>query len=400
VAAGGGRAPARRQPGDQELREVKPGDAAAPKLPTVYQGANRAAPTAPAPVTRPEPTPQTRQLVASLAQLDVSRGAISPEQAEGWKQSLQELSRQGAAAVPAIREFLERNLEHNYAGLQAGQLLGQPSLRTALIDTLQQIGGPEATGLMVDTLRATTLPTEIAQLARNLEQQAPGQYRQETLNAVREVLDMAGKGQLAKLDVGPLFQALQTYGDASTASELAQRLPQWRYYATISLAGLETGQGVPALIQQVQDPATRSRSDFSFQMLAQVATQYPEAGTALIEQARLGQIPETAWAKIASGLAGDQYQVGRPPAAITTEVTGVSGTKTYHIESGNQNFFSVPFSVVATKENLEERRAIIAQLLAVTSEPAAVRALQGAASSLASVQPAGQNPPAPNPSQP
>src|SRR3989442_9598767 len=40
-------------------------------------------------------------------------------------------------------------------------------------------------------------PSEIALLARTLEQQAPGQYRQETLNAVSEVLAMAEKDQLA-----------------------------------------------------------------------------------------------------------------------------------------------------------------------------------------------------------
>src|SRR3989442_7725535 len=86
-------------------------------------------------------------------------------------------------------------------------------------------------------------PSEIALLARTLEQQAPGQYRQETLNAVSEVLAMAEKDQLAGWDVGALFQVLQNYGDASTAGVLAQLQSKWNYYATMALAGLPRGEG-------------------------------------------------------------------------------------------------------------------------------------------------------------
>ena len=135
---------------------------------------------------------------------------------------MQALTQQGVTALPAIREFLEQNQDLNFAAVSGGGLLGQTSVRAALIDALQQIGGPEATALMLQTLQTTALPSEIAQLARNLEQQAPGQYRQETLNAVTDVLAMAEKGQLAGWDVGALFQVLQNYGDATTVAALAQ----------------------------------------------------------------------------------------------------------------------------------------------------------------------------------
>src|SRR5439155_16428358 len=260
-------------------------------LPVVIQPVSRLAAPSAATVSGPavvktEATPYTRQLVAGLTNLDFSRGPITKEQADQWKQSLQGLIGQGSAAVPAIRGFLEQNQELNFAAIGGGDQLGQSSLRSAMINALAQIGGPEANSVMLQTLQATTLPSEIAQLAQILEQQAPGQYRQEALSAINEVLGMAGKGQLpAGWDVGPLFKVLQNYGDAGTASVLDQLQPQWRYYATLTLAGLQQGAGVPILVHEVQAPAAGSKRDFAYQMLAQVAGQYPDATTALLDQA-------------------------------------------------------------------------------------------------------------------
>src|SRR2546426_1185684 len=49
---------------------------------------------------RPEPSPQTRQLVAALTQL---KGPITPDQAAVWKTNLTQLIQQGPAAIPANR---------------------------------------------------------------------------------------------------------------------------------------------------------------------------------------------------------------------------------------------------------------------------------------------------------
>jgi hypothetical protein len=243
---------------------------------------------------------------------------------------------------------------------------------------------------MLQTLQATTLPSEIAQLAQVLEQQAPGQYRQETLNAINEVLAMAGKGQLpANWDVGELFKVLQNYGDASTASVLEQLQPQWRYYATLTLAGMPEGAGVSALIHEAQNPAAASGRDFAYQMLAQTAVQYPDASAALLEAARQGQIPDAAWRKIATGLAEDQYYLGSPPSPPDGGVPTIPGLKTYHIASGNQNFYSLPFGgsappgqPAATGDQVSQRLELINQLLAATSNPAAQAALQAAKNTL------------------
>ena len=365
---------------NSEPREVSPSQFLSDsQLPAVVQSTGRLSSSVEPPVARAEPTPYTRQLVASLTSLDLNHGPITREQAEQWKQGLQTLTQQGAAAVPAIRQFLEQNQDLNFAAVSGGELLGQSSLRAAFIDALQQISGPEALDVMLQTLRTTALPSEIALLARNLEQQAPGQYRQEALNAANEVLAMSEKGQLPGWDVGTVFQVMQNYGDATTAAALVQLQSKWNYYATMSLAQLPGGEGVPNLISQVQDAdaGTGTKRALAFQMLAQVATQYPDASAALIEQARLNQIPDSTWRKIATALAGDQYQIGMPPELSLLTQT-LPGLKTYHIESGNQNFYSLPLAAVLTEQDLIQRRALIDQLLALSSNPAALQALQGA----------------------
>ncbi len=367
-----------------EPQEVSPSQfAATSQLPVFVQPATRSAANATA-IARSNVAPDIRELVASLGNLDPARGPITREQAEQWKQQLATLVQQGSAAVPAIREFLAQNQELNFGAINGGAFLGRPSLRAAFIGALQQIGGTEATDLMLQTLQTTTLPPEIGLLARNLEQQSPGLYRQEILSAAQEVLGMSEKGQLPDWDVGALFQVFQHYGDASTAATLEQLRSRWNYYATLSLAGMQNGEGISVLIHEAQSIAGDSGStrSLALQMLAQVATQSSDAATALVEQARLNQIPESAWRRIASGLAGDQYGIGLPPGLNAATQT-LPGLKTYHLAMGNQNFHSLPLPAAASAGEIQQRRTLIEQLLAVSSSPAAVQALTTAQATLA-----------------
>jgi hypothetical protein len=329
-----------------------------------------------------EPMSDPRQLVASLARLDLGEG-ITREQAGHWKQQLATLIQQGAAAVPAIREFLAQNQEISFDAARGGEFLGQHSLRAAFFDVLQQIGGPEAEALMLQTLQTTTLPSEIALLAHQVDRQAPGQYRQEILNAAQEALSMSEKGQLPDWDVGPLFKLLQQFGDTSTVATLEQFRSQWSYYATLSLAGMPGGEGVPSLVRQAQDAAsgTGMQRELAFQMLAQASAQYPDAAGALLEQARLNQIPDSAWRRIAAGLAGDRYGIGLPPE-INPVTRTLRGLKTYHIESGNQNFYSLASGAGLSAAETHQRIALLDQLRAMNLNPAAAAALQAARDSL------------------
>jgi hypothetical protein len=367
---------------DTELHVVTAAErAAAPQPAAVVHATARPTTTTASSQSRAEPTPMTRQLVSGLANLDFAHGPITAEQAQQWKTTLQTLTAQGAAAVPAIQEFLTLNQEVNFKAVSGGDLLGQSSLRSAFINALAQIGGPEATAAMVQTLQSTTIPSEIAQLAQSLEQQAPGQYRQEAVSAVNEVLNMASNGQLPTgWDVGSLFKVLQNYGDPSTAATLEQLQGPYKYYATMTLAGLPDGQGVPALVQEIQDSTIGGKRDLAFQMLAQFAGQYPDAGSALLQQARANQIPDSAWNKIVTGLAGDQYQMGEPPSINGADPDLTPGLKTYHIGAGNQNFYSLPVAGDATQ--IQQRIDFINQLLGSTSSPLAINALQGARTTL------------------
>src|SRR5262249_47044343 len=137
------------------------------------------------------------------------------------------------------------------------------------------------------------------------------------------------------------------------------------------------------LIHDVQDTSGGGKRDFAFQMLAQMAAQYPDAANALLEQAKSGQLSDSVWRKIATGLAGDQYQIGSAPIDPGQGPGSLPGLKTYHIESGNQNFYSLPLGPDAT---IQARLSLIDQLLAANPSQSAMQVLQQARNQLAGTQ--------------
>ena len=82
--------------------------------------------------------------------------------------------------------------------------------------------------------------------------------------------------------------------------------------------------------------------------------QYPEAATALVEQARLNQIPDSAWPTVAASLAGNYTQYG------------------------DQIFGATAPPVGWTSDQVQQRVGLIDQMLAATSNGAAQQALQNA----------------------
>ena len=358
----------------------------------VAQTVSRAQPTPQAdvpPLAEPPDTstPQTRELVGRLARVDVSSGKMSAEQANQWKQDLRDLATQGPAAVSAIRQFLAQNQDLSFGEIEGGNAMGYSSLRAGLFDVLKQIGGPQATDVFLQTLHTTADPAEIALLARTLEEQAPGEHRQQVLNAARETLEQASTGKLPVKEAGPLFQVLQQYGDASVVANLERTIPQWQYYSIMALAGMPSGEGIPALVQHAAQPEAGTRT-FALQMLAQVSAQYPDAAAALVDQARQDRIPIGAWHAIATGLATDQYQMVNPQTDPATAGAAQMGLKGYHIEAGNQNYYSLPLATDRESEELNQRRRLIDQLLAVSRNPVALEALQKARSQLTPTPPA------------
>lgn len=320
-----------------------------------------------------------QQLISQLTQLQIQGGKLTPEQAGQIQQTLQQLVAQGPGAIPAIREFLEKNQDWSFGKWPAGTP-GAPSARTGLLDALAQIGGPEAMALSQHVLQTTADPMEIALLARNLEQAAPGQYSQQAVEAASAVLDQAAQGMLTNVDVGPLFQVLQNYGGTAAADQLEKLAPRWGYYATMALAELPSGQGIPALERMAVDssPAGIGNRDFALQMLAQVSVGNASAGTALVDLAKQNQISDTAWRSLADVLGGMQYQFSRQfPDNMFTPIDG-SGLRTYRQQNGNQNFVSTLLPAEGAATDVSQRLALINQLLALNPDPAALQALQQA----------------------
>jgi len=216
----------------------------------------------------PQPPRSARQIMAQLMELSESRGPITKEQAEQFKGNLEELVRQGAASVPAIREFLQKNVDTDFAQIAGADQLGYSSFRAALFDTLKQIGGVESQTAMVEALQTTAVPAELLELSKDLDQTATGLYRAQILKAAHQVLDMASAHQLGgDVELGPAYRMLQSYGEANTTADLARHDPP-SFYNAIAMANLPNGQGLPSLIQMASHDPSGSSPDASGQTIA------------------------------------------------------------------------------------------------------------------------------------
>jgi hypothetical protein len=328
-----------------------------------------------------EPTPETRLLVEKLITLEPENGILTEEFAGAWKQNLQLLVKQGPAAIPAIREFLAKNLDTVF-GDEGRQMLGYSSARVATFEALTQIGGSEGVAALSGVLQITADPMEIALLAQDLEKLEPQQHQSEVLSATRQALDIAGGHKLESTDVAPLFEVLEKYGGADAVKELEKAAGQWNYYGTMALAQLPDGAGIPSLVQIVQDQKTTTGArDGAIQMLAQASDLSPGARAALLEQARLNGISDFAWHMLVPVLGGDQVGFVNSAFEHQQGLPQVGGLRT-SCTSDNQTVYAMPGSLTA--DQLNQRIALIDELLAVTSNPSTKGLLEQQRSALSS----------------
>ncbi len=273
--------------------------------------------------------------------------------------------RQGTAAIPAIREFLAKNLDAYFVDYQGGDQLGYATLRAALFDALKQIGGPEAQMAMVDALNTTSLPFEILELAKNLEQEAPGLYREQILKATRESLEMAAANLIgSNIEVGPLYRVLENYGGGNAGENVAQSDPL-KFQAALALANLPDGQGLSGLMQMAGDSsAGASGQVVATEMIAQMAGQNVRALDALMQMAQNGQIRNAVWQKLAPILAGDEYQLAGPDANSASAPGGPDGAA---------QVYSV-INRATTPEQINQRISLIDRFLAVVGEDSSAAA--------------------------
>jgi hypothetical protein len=332
---------------------------------------------------------RSRQLIAKLLQVRQGNAVITEDDAAAINQTLQELIEEGVAAVPAIRDFLRRMDDVDFDEVGGGDLVAHGSLRLGLLDALAQIGGTEALDVSLEQLRETLDPVEIAVLARNLEGEAPGVYGEEILNASRRALLAAGQAPPdQRVDVSPLFELFEAYGGADVVADLEHVMPTWSQYSLMALAGLPDGEGVPSLAAMAADPRVpvESRSGLPFQMLAQASAEYPEAGEALIDLARSGQVPDRAWGLIGAALQGMHL---RFPLEVfdgmSPEGGGdpTAGGEAPHLGAYETKALDVRYDLRLTSGNwsdqqLDRQLTLIDALLGATANPTAVKALREA----------------------
>lgn len=163
-------------------------------------------------VSDPDPVQYASQLVASLSEVNLQPGGITPETAAKWHRQLEELIEQSSAALPALEEFFQKNHDVRFDSSPGTNLLEEPSLRIALIKVLFDLPAPENVKLQEQLLRTTTDQDEIVLLASQLEQQEPGPYREVILEATRTVLEKMKTGLLPDRDPTPLLKILEQYG--------------------------------------------------------------------------------------------------------------------------------------------------------------------------------------------
>ena len=316
-----------------------------------------AATAPPAQVPRIETHTDVRVLMTALTSPGAN-GPMTADDAQKWKESLQQLVRQGASSVAAIQGYLAQNQDINFAGVPGAYQLGYSSLRAGLLNALGQIGGPEATAAMLQTLQTSAFPTDVATLAATLEQQAPGQYDGQVLSAVRAQMSLASQDQLGGANVGPLFQLLSAAAANGTdvTADLPQYSAKWPYYAAIELSNLPNGAGVSSLVQMAQTDAGGNQSAAT-QALAEMAPQNSDALKALVNMAAQGQLSDIELAQLAPYLGGRVNQLGSDPNPPGTSTQGL------HMASGNQDFSVADLLNSLTPSQITQRLSVIDQLL-------------------------------------
>jgi hypothetical protein len=208
-----------------------------------------------------------------MARLCALRPPVAPAQMREAVYWLEELVQAGAAALPAIREFLARNedIELDTSGLQSraardGKLPGEfvlpPSLRMGLFEVVRRIGGEEPEKLLADTLGATGRGLEVAYLTRLLHELAPQKHRDSALSTARALLanttPVNSSSPLDRNHRDYLFGVLSFYGDASFAgvaqTQLLRADSQIDRGALRYLQQTLGAQAVPIAAQTYQNP--------------------------------------------------------------------------------------------------------------------------------------------------
>jgi hypothetical protein len=175
-------------------------------------------PTGPSPVetvtapTNSDRSAVARQLVKRLSEVEMQPGGVTPESAAKWHQDLESLIEQGTAAVAPLQQFFQSRVDVRFDSGPGTNLLEESTLRIAFIEVLFNIPSPDNVDLQVQLLHDTTDPDEVALLARQLEAQEPGKYKELIVWAAQTSLQQARSAQWPGRKTEPLVKVLNNYG--------------------------------------------------------------------------------------------------------------------------------------------------------------------------------------------
>jgi hypothetical protein len=260
------------------------------------------------------PTISAHEIVARIREMVSEDETFSSQQADEVNELIRQLMGLGEDALPVVREYLASGEDIRFRFPQRGKKYDYPTMRIALLETLIHIGGEVAVETMANIISKVRDERELLVVTYGLEKMAPGQYRETAISLAVALLERRSSGKTRAADIAPLFEVLQVYGDAQATVVLEQAVGRWNYYASLALANMPDGVGVPSLIRLSKDPAILAlgTGDYALRPLAQVATLYPEARSALLAQSAANAIPESAWPSVASSLAGYSIRFGNP----------------------------------------------------------------------------------------
>jgi len=134
---------------------------------------------------------------------------------------------------------------------------------------------------------------------------------------------------------------------------------------------------------------TRLAQDSSIQnvmalrVLAQLAAQYPQAKTAMVEQVHSNKMPYSAWAGVQAALAGEVVDYGAPLLTVPVTSQNSQDVRTYHINYGNQNYRTVSIASTWSASQITQQLAVIDQVIAADVNLETLQFLQDARLSVA-----------------
>ncbi|MDB5159656.1 MAG: hypothetical protein JWR50_4363 [Mucilaginibacter sp.] len=323
------------------------------------------------------------QLYQDLFTISANSTTLSQSQTEAVYRHARELADTGSLGLRAIGSLLQSTNSVRLTTTPGST--GLPTLRTLLIDSLGQMLGVEVVTLQRSLLKSTSDPLEIAMLGRNIDRQAPGEFGEELVMAASRQIDHFSSNPTAA-DVSSLFKILEKQITPETVTKVTPRMDQWQYYSAMALGYAPEGSGFSALVSKaLAGGGSVGEKAFAWQMVGQTAMRSSVSSQSFMDTVGKGAVPDAAWPKIAEGIAGEQFSFAAP-VTDPSPYAQKPGLKTYHIEDGNQNYYSLPAGTLSIDE-IRGRLQMINQLLATGGSPAEIQALEAARNSLNQMQP-------------